>query len=209
MPIAGMMASHPANSGAGKTMTRDDCLALDAADPLSARPRAFRAARGRELSRRQFARRAAEGRRGARRAGDRNRMGRRPDPLVERGRLVRVAGARRRQARAAARRRAAPGHRHRHDLGQSLQAAGRRGAHAARARRPSWPSAAIFPPTITSSTASRACSGSSAALRAGGGDRRPRSTKTPRWSSSATSTIAPPRSRTWRRSRAPRTPRAR
>ena len=47
------------------------------------------------------------------------------------------------------------------------------------------------------------------ALRAGVGASPPRSTPTPRWSSSATSTIAPPRSRTWRRSRRPRTRRAR
>ena len=167
--------------------------------------RASRCREGVNLSRRQFARRAAEGRRGARRADDRTRMGRGPDPLLERGRLVRVAGAHRREARAAARRRAAPGDRHRHDLGQPVQAAGRRARACGRGGRRSSPSAATFPSDnhIVESVARML--GLDGALRAGGGDRRRDRRRTPRSSSSPTSTIAPPRSRTWRRSPRPRT----
>ena len=113
------------------SVTRDDCLALDRADPLAharARfvlPDGVNYLDGNSLGARPkgVAERVAH----TIEAG----MGHRPDPLVERGRLVRGAGTHRRETRAAARRRAASGHRHRHDLGQPVQAARRRRAHAA------------------------------------------------------------------------------
>ena len=58
-------------------------------------------------------------------------MGRRPDPHLERGRLVRVARPHRREARAAGRRRPDEVTVTDIDLGQPVQASGRRGAHAA------------------------------------------------------------------------------
>ena len=72
--------------------TREPRSALDAADPLAAAARRVRAARRRDLPRRQFARRAAA--RAPPRAWQQTiarRMGRRPDPQLERRRLDRPA----------------------------------------------------------------------------------------------------------------------
>ena len=138
-----------------------------------ARPRALplRPARRRDLSRRQFAWVPAEGRRGARRENDRAGVGHRADPLMERGGMVRVARAHRRKTCTTARRSAASGHRHRHDLGQSVQAAGRGGADAARSqddpRR-----ARQFSLRQPHRRERRAHDGAQRPLRAGLGDRR-------------------------------------
>ena len=86
-------------------------------------------------------------------------MGRGADPQLEQPRLDRRAAARRRQDRAADRRQAARGDRHRFDLGQSVQIAGRRGAAVGPQDRCSA-KPAISTPTSTSPAASPTCSAS-------------------------------------------------
>ena len=98
-------------------------------------PRPLRPARRCDLSRRQFAGRHAEGDRGAAARSGRAGMGRGPGAELDPAWLDRPAGASRRQDRPADRGRAGRDAGRRFDLGQPVQAAGRRLAAAARARR--------------------------------------------------------------------------
>ena len=109
--------------------------ALDLADPLRSQARAVPAAGRRHLSRRQFAGTAAQGGLRRARAGRATGMGRRPDPQLERGRLVvahRHAG---RPHRPIDRRRRRRDRGDGHDLDQYLQGAACRPRAAARASR--------------------------------------------------------------------------
>ena len=128
---------------------------LDAADPLAFARERFRLPDGIDLSRRQFARRAAAAAPAALAETAERAMGRGPHRELEQARLDRLADADRRQARADRRRQAERTADRRLDQRVPVQAARRGGARAARAAARSSRSSAISRPTSMSRRASR------------------------------------------------------